>query len=176
MEVSSNIWSESMEMIVWAGGTSWKWVGKSGSQRGSEILIEEGMVHHRRAWSVLGTMLKERSWPETHAGELSGPVVQWGTGKFHSYLVLMSFIIYLMVKVWIAWWKHISDKVPKYIVGIQQYFKICFRDWVDRTCLDLILDTIWYEISPFVCFYSLIRKPAFKLNTQELQRHRTVTY
>lgn len=36
-------------------------MGNSGSQRGSKILTEEGMVHHSGARSVSEMMLKERS-------------------------------------------------------------------------------------------------------------------
>lgn len=189
MEVTSNIWSESREMIVWTGDKLEVRGVNSGSQRGSEILIEEGMVHRSRAWSVLGTMLKERSWPR-------GPCwrVVWASSSGRNWkipLIPVNVIYNLsndtslnsLVERHLWYGAQIYGRHPTNILKF--VLEIELTEWsrervlnklYTSACLDLILGMVWYEISPFVCSYSLIRKPTFKLNTQELQRLRTVTY
>lgn len=66
--------------------------------------------------------------PEAHVGELSGSLVQWGTGKFHSYLALVSLRICLTTGLeWVAW-RDISDKVPNIQWAFNKYLEIWFRD------------------------------------------------
>lgn len=97
-----------LKLLVWTYGNDrarvevgvrwwqWQWERKWN-------FTEEGIVHHSRAWSVLETMLKERSWPRGPCGTAVWPLVQWGTGKSHPYLVLVSCIICLLINMWIAW-------------------------------------------------------------------------